>query len=392
MTNFIIKRFIKNYEDVRNKDVRKNYGLLSSIVGIILYIFLFALKIIVGLLLNSISIIADAFNNLADAAVSIVTFLGFKLSTKPPDAKHPFGYGRIEYIAAFIISFFIMLTGYEFFKLSVNKIINPDELDFNILGLFILVLSILCNLWLSIFNKKIGIKINSDIPMAMSLDSRNDCFITAFTIMSILFTRIFNIVIDGYVGLLVSILIFYSGFKIAKETLSPILGEPIDNNLAKEIKDMLKDYNEILGSHDLIVHNYGANTSMATIHVELPNNLSVEESDRIIEKAEKEIGKKLGITLIIHVDGVNMEDERLDIIKGRIMNLSDAIDTRLDAHDFRITDTEENIANVIFELTIPHSYTKEEAIDIEKKMIKAVKEIDKNYNCIIKVEHGYLNL
>ncbi len=389
MTQFLIKRFVKDYTNTNDKKVRHNYGMFASIVGIVCNIFLFAAKLISGLILKSVSVIADAFNNLSDAGSAIVTLIGFKLASKPPDRKHPFGHGRFEYISGLIVSFIIMLVGLEFLKTSVKKILYPEPIEFNVISLIVLVMSIFIKLWLSIFNKKIGKVISSKAVEATSIDSLSDVLATSATIISVIITALTDIIIDGYIGAVVACVVLFAGYNIAKDTLEPLIGTGIDPELAKNIHDMVLNYDGIEGMHDLIVHNYGPGRSMASLHAEVPADVNIETSHEIIDKIEKEVAQKLDVFLVIHMDPITTNDERITKIKKSIVDIVKAIDTKLDIHDFRIVDGQEQI-NVIFDLAVPLSYDDKQKEDLRTQVSKLAKIVDNRYNCIISVESNYI--
>lgn len=389
MTQFLIKKFVKDYSNTNDKTVRHHYGMLGSVVGIVCNIFLFASKLLSGLVLNSVSVIADAFNNLSDAGSAIVTLIGFKLASKPPDREHPFGHGRFEYISGLIVSFIIMLVGLEFLKSSVQKIFNPQKIEFSVLSLAILIMSIFVKLWLSMFNKKVGKIIGSKAMEATSMDSLSDVLATSATIVSVIVTALTGKVIDGYIGAVVACIVLFAGYNIAKDTLEPLIGTGIDPELAKNIHDMVLSYEGIEGVHDLIVHNYGPGRSMASLHAEVPANVNIQISHEIIDKIEKEVAEKLNVFLVIHMDPITMNDERVTNIKKSIVDIVKAIDSRLNIHDFRIVDGQEQI-NIIFDLVVPRSYSDKQKEELEIQVSKLAKIVDNRYNCVICVESSYI--
>ena len=255
MTELLVKRFVKNYQQTDLVQVRTAYGTLSSIVGIFCNVLLFGAKLFIGLLVNSISVMADAFNNLSDAASSIIGFVGVKMAEKPADDDHPFGHGRIEYIAAFIVAFIVIQVGFSLFKTSLNKILHPESMAFKWISILILTLSVGVKLWLSLFNKKLGKRINSKVMLATSADAMGDVVTTSATILSIAVFGIFRVNIDGIVGLVVSVVVMIAGVNIAKDTLAPLIGEAIDPELYQQITNFVESFDGILGTHDLIVHN-----------------------------------------------------------------------------------------------------------------------------------------
>lgn len=389
MTQFLIKTFVKDYQNTNNKDVRHRYGILGSIVGIVCNLILFIVKILIGMVLKSVSVTADAFNNLSDSGSAIVTLIGFKLSSKPADVNHPFGHGRFEYISGFIVAFIIMLVGIEFLKTSVDKIINPQDLNFNIISIIILLISIIVKLWLSIFNKDLGKRINSTAMEATSMDSLGDVLATSATIISVLVFAIAKVNIDGYIGVLVAFIVLYAGFKIAKDTLEPLIGVGIDPKIAQSIHNKVMSYEGILGMHDLIVHNYGPGKSMASLHAEVPSNVDIETSHEIIDKIEREVLQELGVFLVIHMDPVAVNNEKTLAIRTSIENIVKALDNNLTLHDFRIVDGKNQI-NIIFDLVVPRSYTKNQKQNIEEQIKNLAKVVDSKYNCVICVENDFM--
>lgn len=389
MTQFLIKTFVKDYQNTNNKDVRHRYGILGSIVGIVCNLILFIVKILIGMVLKSVSVTADAFNNLSDSGSAIVTLIGFKLSSKPADVNHPFGHGRFEYISGFIVAFIIMLVGIEFLKTSVDKIINPQALNFNIISIIILLISIIVKLWLSIFNKDLGKRINSTAMEATSMDSLGDVLATSATIISVLVFAIAKVNIDGYIGVLVAFIVLYAGFKIAKDTLEPLIGVGIDPKIAQSIHNKVMSYEGILGMHDLIVHNYGPGKSMASLHAEVPSNVDIETSHEIIDKIEREVLQELGVFLVIHMDPVAVNNEKTLAIRTSIENIVKALDNNLTLHDFRIVDGKNQI-NIIFDLVVPRSYTKNQKQNIEEQIKNLAKVVDSKYNCVICVENDFM--
>ncbi len=304
MIKLIIKKFIKNYNDVEDKDVRESYGVLSGILGILCNLFLFGLKLSIGMVLNSIAIISDAFNNLSDMGTSVIAIFGVKMSNSLPDEEHPFGHGRIEYISSLIVSFIIIMVGIELFKVSINKIINPEKVIFNLMLILILVLSILVKIWMFSYNNYIGNKINSGINKATAVDSLNDVVATFAVIISMFVQNIVNAPIDGFVGVLVSLLIIYTGFNISKDTVNVLLGQSPSEETVEKICSFI-DYNEnIVGIHDLRIHDYGPGRSIASVHVNILDSLELVYAHSIVDKIEKNIMNEMGIDIVIHIDPV----------------------------------------------------------------------------------------
>lgn len=390
MTEFLIKHFIKNYEDIEKVSVRTAYGVLSSVVGILCNIFLFFIKAAVGFIMHSVSVMADAFNNLSDAGSSIISFVGVKVAEKPADKDHPFGHGRAEYIAALVVSFLVIQVGFTFLKDSIGKIKSPEVLNFQIISVVILLLSVGVKLWLGIFNRNLGKKIDSKVMMAVFTDSMGDVITTAATIFSIVFYAITNINIDGIVGVGVSLVVMWAGIGIARDTLEPLIGTGIDPELYKKIKEMVESYDGIVGTHDLIVHNYGPNRSMASIHAEVPNNADIEHSHEIIDKIERDAQEKLGVFLVAHMDPVETENTEILKVKSQVHITLLSIDKDCSIHDFRMVEGKKQI-NLIFDMVVPINYSENQREQLKKELIGKLKTIDPRYECVITMEHSFLS-
>lgn len=388
MTDFLVKRFVKNYEQYENQTVRTAYGVFVSIVGIMCNVLLFLVKISVGIVLKSVSVMADAFNNLSDAASSIISFVGVKMASKPADEDHPFGHGRIEYIAALIVSFLIIEVGFTFFKTSIDKVRHPETIAFNVVSLGILTCSICVKLWLGVFNRRLGSRINSSVMKATSADAFGDVLTTTATIVSILICHFSGYNVDGFMGLIVSLLVMWSGINIAKDTLAPLIGEAVDPELCKRIETMVESYDGILGTHDLIVHNYGPSRSMASIHAEVPNNVAIEQSHEIIDRIEHEVSKELGVLLVIHMDPVETEDNRVQEYKNLAGQVISEIDESVNFHDFRMVDGEKQI-NLIFDLVVPYKYGKAQQAKLCENIVQNIQKKDGRCQCVITVENSY---
>lgn len=388
MINFLVKRFIKDYENVENAKVRTAYGMLASILGICCNLFLFSSKLFAGFLVNSISVMADAFNNLSDAASSIIGFVGVRMAEKPADEEHPFGHGRMEYIAAFMVAFLVVQVGFSLLKTAVEKILHPETLSFSLFSVGILVLSVLIKLWMASYNRKLGKKINSTVMMATAADSLGDVGATSATIVSLLVFRFFHINIDGIIGLVVSVLVLIAGINIAKDTLAPLIGEAIDPEVYKKISDFVESYDGIIGSHDLIVHNYGPSRSMASIHAEVPSKVDIETSHAVVDQIERDALEKLGIFLVIHMDPVETDNELAAILKEMAIDVILHLDSRLTLHDFRIAQSPARI-NLIFDLVVPRDYTRQMREELTRQVCEKVRERDRRCACIVTVENSY---
>ena len=389
MTEFLIRHFIKDYKDVEKISVRTAYGVLASIVGIFCNVFLFAVKFVVGLVLHSVSVTADAFNNLSDAGSSIISFVGVKMAEKPADKDHPFGHGRIEYIAALVVSFLVLEVGFTFLKDSFGKILHPETMNFQIVSVIILILSIAVKLWLGLFNRKLGEKIDSKVMMAVFTDSMGDVITTSATILSLIFFAVTGINIDGIVGVGVALVVMWAGVGIARDTLEPLIGQAIDPEVYEEIKHFVEKYDGIEGTHDLIVHNYGPGRSMASIHAEVPNDVDIEQSHEIIDRIEREAAKELGIFLVIHMDPVEMRDKKILRIKETAVRILHDLDPACSLHDFRVVHGEHQI-NLIFDMVVPIDYDEKKKEDLSLRMAERRKGADSRYECVINVESDYV--
>ena len=389
MTEFLVKRFVKDYQQTEAVQVRTAYGTLSSMVGIFCNVLLFGAKLLIGLLINSISVMADAFNNLSDAASSIIGFIGVKMAEKPADDDHPFGHGRIEYIAAFIVAFIVIQVGFSLFKTSLNKILNPESMSFKWISIVILSLSVAVKLWLSLFNRTLGKRINSKVMLATAADAMGDVVTTSATMLSIAVFGIFGVNIDGIVGIAVSVVVMIAGVNIAKDTLAPLIGEAIDPQLYEQISNFVESFEGILGTHDLIVHNYGPSKSMASIHAEVPNDVNVERSHEVIDQIEHEAARRFGLLLVLHMDPVETHDGRIREFRDMLGEVLTELDSRLSFHDFRMVDGVEHI-NLIFDLVVPREYKAAVQDNLKARISAAVRKRDPRCACVITVENSYL--
>lgn len=389
MTEFIVKHFVKNHEQIDQVSVRTSYGVMTSIVGILCNVLLFAVKGTIGILMHSIAVMADAFNNLSDAGSSVVGLLGVKMASKPADEEHPFGHGRMEYVSALAVSFIVLQVGLTLLKDSFGKIREPEELNFQIISIIILILSVGVKGWLGYFNKKLGEKIDSKVMLATAADAMGDVITTSATIASIIFFRITGVNIDGYVGIAVSLVVMWAGIGIARDTLEPLLGEATTPEDYIKITKFVEGYDGIVGSHDLIVHNYGPGRNMASIHAEVPNDVDIEISHEIIDRIERDAAKTLGIFLVIHMDPVETKDEYVLKVKTQVIEIMEALDKNTSIHDFRMVDGEKQI-NLIFDMVVPYEYSKEKEKELKESFRKLIRMHDDRYRCVITVERSYV--
>lgn len=389
MTDFLVKLFVKDNKDVEKVSVRTAYGVLASGVGIFCNVFLFLAKLAIGLVLHSVSVTADAFNNLSDAGSSVIGLVGVKMAEKPADEEHPFGHGRMEYISALVVAFLVIEVGFTFFKDSIEKIRNPEMLKFQAVSVVILILSVGVKLWMGMFNRKLGRRIDSQVMLATAADSLGDVITTTATIVSIVFWKITGINIDGFVGLGVSLVVMWAGIGIAKDTLEPLLGEAVSAEEYRNVKHFVEKYDGIVGSHDLIVHNYGPGRSMASIHAEVPNDVPIERSHEVIDRIERDASRELGIFLVIHMDPIETKNELVLKVKRQAEEVVSSLDTRSSIHDFRMVDGEEQI-NLIFDLVVPREYSESQENALMMSILERLQEMDARYQCVITVEKSYV--
>ncbi len=390
MSNFLIKHFIKNYENVNDFEVRENYGKFSGIVGIFCNILLSFSKILAGLFFKSVAVVADGVNNLSDAANSVITLIGFKIASKPADKEHPFGHARFEYVSGLIVSFLIMLLGLSLLKSSFLKIFTPEPVVFSFLSVGVLIFSVLVKLWMYCFNKKIATKISSVTVLATAKDSLNDVISTSAVLVSLIVSKIFSIEIDGFIGTLVSLFVIYSGFELINDTLSPLLGEAPKEELVRLMETEIPKYPSVIGLHDLVVHNYGESKCFATVHVEVPANQDITVSHDIIDNIENDFYKKHKIQLVIHLDPVETQNEEVNKLKEEIKTKITEFSSELSIHDFRVVfgDTHNN---VIFDVVVPIDFSLKDE-EVKEKVNEIVKNANNKNIPIIKIDKKYYDL
>lgn len=386
MTNALIRIFIKDRDNVRDVRVRERYGVLSGAVGIACNLFLFVLKVLIGLFTGSISIAADAFNNLSDGLSCLISIVGFKVSGREPDAKHPFGYGRTEYIAGLIVSFIIVIVGFEFFKTSFSRILHPEPIAFSAVLTVILAISMLVKLWMGTFNHRIGTLIDSPVLMAARQDSLNDVITTGVVVVGMIAGRFTTLPVDGYIGVLVALFILWAGFGIARDTVAPLLGEAADPEIVRTIENIVMEADHIVGVHDVIVHNYGAGRTLASLHAEVPSDADFVAVHEVIDEAEKRVWHKTGVYLVIHMDPVDVNNAHVSALRAQVDGVLHEIDEGLTMHDFRVVDGERHI-NLIFDVVVPYSYNDEGKRNLMITMRNKMREIDKRYNLVVTFDH-----
>ncbi len=389
MTRLLLRLFIGK-EDGNNPEVRKKYGFLSGFTGIVLNILLFGGKLAAGILSGSISVVADALNNLSDAGSSIVNLVGFKIALAPPDREHPFGHGRAEYISGLVISFFIVLVGFELAKSSIEKIFAPEMPKIEIFTFIVLFISVLVKIWMFVFNRKLGKKINSVSLKAVAADSISDAAATGTVILGMAAAYLFKLDIDGYIGLAVSVFIIISGFKTAKESLSSLLGQMPDKELVENMSKTVCSYKGIIGIHDLIIHNYGVGVSFVSFHAEVASTMGLKEAHQLIDKIEGDFKEKFGSFVTIHIDPVDIDDEETARLCDSVKKAVKDIDGSLSLHDFRVLKNPGG-NSVIFDLILPYGFKYSDA-QIRSMVTSAIHQIDEKADVIIHLENGMSEL
>lgn len=388
MIKLLSKLLIKNSDDYSDPTVRRRYGILCGSVGVALNLLLSLGKFIAGLSVNSIAIIADAANNLSDAGSSVITMAGFKLAGQKPDPAHPFGHGRIEYISGLIVSMAILLMGFELLKTSVEKIFSPEETVFSIAAVVILCASIAVKLYIFFYNKKIAARINSSAMAATATDSVSDCLATAATLLSIILSAATGINLDGYCGVIVALFILFAGFKAAKDTVNPLLGQKPDPEFVKQIEETVLSHEEVVGIHDLVVHDYGPGRIMISLHAEVSDKENILKIHDVIDNIEKELQKKLECHAVIHMDPISTDDENTLKLKKEINEIVKKENPEFSIHDFRVVAGDTH-TNIIFDLLIPYGISEDEE-NIKKKIDDEVKKLNKNYFTVIEIDKNFV--
>ena len=387
MTKLLIRLFVRDSNNIKDAAVRVRYGYLGSVTGIVLNILLFAGKLIAGIISGAISVTADAFNNLSDAGSSIVSLVGFKMAAQPADEEHPFGHGRMEYVSGLIISFLILLMGFELAHESVLKMISPKDIQFSWLTLCILIASVLVKLWMGLFNLTLGKRINSTSMKATAADSISDCISTSAVIVAMLVFYFAGVNIDSIIGLLVALFILYNGVKTFRESLTPLLGTKPDKEFVDEITAAVEKYPDIVGTHDLIVHDYGVGNLIISMHAEVPMQMEFNAAHELIDMIEDELKKKYNCLVTIHMDPVAVNDERVMAVKAQVSEVVRNIDSRMSIHDFRMTDGRDRV-NLIFDLVVPFGLGMTDA-QVRENVSARVSALDKAYCCVISIDREY---
>lgn len=387
MITLLSRCFIKNRENIQDPKVRQAYGVLCGAAGIALNLILFAGKFFAGFLSGSIAIMADAVNNLSDAGSSVITLIGFRMAGQKPDPHHPFGHGRIEYLSGLFVSIAILLMAAELVQTSFKKILHPEQIFFSPLIVLILLLSILIKLYMAFYNHRIGKKIGSTAMSAAATDSLSDTLATSVVLLSTLCSHFFDFLIDGYCGILVGFFIFFAGIKAARDTISPLLGQPPEPEFVQKIESIVMAHEGILGIHDLIVHDYGPGRVMISLHAEVPADGDILPLHDLIDNIEHELHQKLQCAAVIHMDPICTNDEETmhmrELVKGIVMG----IDNRLSMHDFRVVKGPTH-TNVIFDLVIPYKFEHTDAETIAL-IQKEVQDYNPSYYTVIDVDRSY---
>ena len=388
MTGLLVKLFVKDAKNVSDPAVRRRYALLAGITGIALNLLLFAGKLTAGLLAASVAVIADAFNNVSDAGSSVITLIGFRLAGKHEDKGHPLGHGRLEYVSAFIVDMLIILVGVELFKSSVEKIVSPSLPSVSALTLCLLGAAVLVKLWLFFFYRKIGKLIDSAALRATALDSISDAVATTLVLASSLIARFANVGIDGWAGILVAGFILFTGVRAAKETIDLLLGAPPDPAFIEEIRAFVKNYPEVIGIHDLMVHDYGPGRKIISFHAEVPSDSDINYAHDVIDCIERDMHKKFGCIVTIHLDPIVMGDKEVDEMRALAEEAVKEVNPSFTIHDFRMTSGGKHV-NLIFDLSIPvDCKTADE--DAAEEVRKRISEKNPDCYAVIHAEHPFV--
>lgn len=388
MINFFIKHFVKDYRNTADRKVRERYCVFGGILGAVCNVFLFAVKLFIGLGMNSIAIMSDAFNNLSDMGSCVVAIIGAKMSNQTPDRDHPFGHGRIEYISTLIVSFIIIIVGYELFRSSIDKIIHPDELNFSVAMIIILTASLLIKFWMFYAYTFIGKAINSSVMRATARDSINDVISTSVVIGATVIGHFLPFRIDGCIGVAVAVYIVIGGIKLAKETIDLLLGTPPEKETVDRLSKIVLSRSEICGIHDLIIHDYGPGRVFASVHAEVPDDADMVRVHEVIDSVEREVMSEMGINVVIHTDPVSINNEHVESLKKLVLDTALSVNSSCSIHDFRITDGTNNI-NLIFDIIIPDEQSLEKRQQLVAKIIALLKEKDPRLNVVATIDEVY---
>lgn len=384
--NFLVRRFIKNYQDTKDANVRTSIGKLSGIVGIFSNLFLFVIKFVIGTVVHSVSIQADGVNNLTDAGSNIISILSFHLANKPADKDHPFGHERTETIASLFVGILILVLGFETAKESISKVIHPGSIDFRIASVIILLISIIVKFWMYAYNKKLSKTYDSSLLEATALDSISDVCGTTAVLVSTLLSPVLHFNLDGYMGIVVSGIILYGAYGLLRDMINSLIGEAPDPELVHNIVDMIMAHPAILGVHDMMLHNYGPNKIFASAHVEVDSSKDIFETHDHIDNIEREVKENMNIDLVLHMDPVKVNDPETELYRAKVVEAIHQIDPKWGFHDFRIVSGPTHV-NLVFDLVIPfeEKYMQEE---IEAMLLKHI-ESDKKIYLVLTIDHPY---
>ena len=357
MTQWLVQVFVRNWKKTEDESVRASYGTLSSITGIVCNVFLFSLKFAIGILVNSIAITSDAFNNLSDCMSCLITLFGYKLAAKPADKEHPFGHGRMEYVVSFVVSVIIFIVAFELLRSSFDKIVHPTELNFSLPLFIILLSSILVKLWMSSFNATLGHKINNIAMLTTAQDSKNDVMVTSVSLAALLLSHFFHgIPFDGIAGVLVALVVCWSGVGIARDIIDKLLGSPASEELVNQIKEQILSHPEILGVHDMIINDYGPGMQIGSAHAEIDCHMDILKAHDVIDQAEREVDEKLHVIMTLHMDPTDYSDPETAAYHEEIMRILRDIDPQLSIHDFRVVPGQSH-TNLVFDVLMPFACT-----------------------------------
>lgn len=387
MVTLLTRCFIKDHEDVKNPTVRKMYGMLCSLLGILLNVLLFTGKFFMGSLTGSVAITADAFNNLSDAGSSFITLVGFQAAGAKPDRDHPYGHGRIEYLSGLAVSVAILLMGFRLAETSIVKIIHPEVVDTSLAAFIVLLASIAVKLYMAFYNHAIGKKIDSAAMKATAADSLSDSVATTVVFISMLILKFTGLNVDGISGMLVAAFIIYAGYGAARDTLNPLLGQPPEKEFVDRIEDIVMSYDGIEGIHDLVVHDYGPGRVMISLHAEVPGNRDIFELHDVVDRAEIRLNKELGCDAVIHMDPIVVDDEAVDEMKQRMVELVHGIDEKISIHDFRMVQGPTH-TNLIFDAVVPMRFHMSDK-EVLERIREAIRCMPGNYSGVVKIENPY---
>ena len=386
MTNLILRMFVRDWKNTADPAVREKCGRVAGFVGIVTNLLLFAAKIIIGTLFGSVSITADAVNNLTDSGSSIVTMVGFKLAGKPADEEHPFGHARIEYLSGVIVSFIVLFLGWELGMSSIGKIITPEENRLTPAALIVLLLSIAVKLWQSVFYRSVGRRIHSDAVAATAKDSRNDAIATTVVLLGGAFSMFTGINLDGWLGVVVALFIIFTGVQLILDTANPLLGMAPDKELVQSIHQKILSYEGVIGVHDLAVHNYGVGRCFASVHCEVDAERDFLESHDMIDNIERDFKAELGITLVIHLDPVIINDPRTNALKAEVEVICAELYPETSIHDFRVVWGVTH-SNLVFDMMVPFS-VQESDETVRRRVEEAILELNSTYRVVITIDRG----